>query len=309
MQLTMRLYQTKDDYWRIRAFLRQVFVLNERRMQSWPVARLDYWLWHGILNMHDGQLETEVFMWETDDGQLAAVLNHESAGHAFLQVHPGFRTAELEEEMIDLAERLLRATSQKGSLALWVWADSCDDLRQSILLRRGFTRVADAVEHQWRRDLAMPILNVPIAPEYTVRSLGDVDELPARSWASWKAFHPDEPDEQYEGWKWYLNIQSAPLYRRDLDLVAVTATGEIVAFTTVWYDDATRSAYFEPVGTLPAHQRRGLGKAVMTEGLRRLKQMGATRALVTGGGPPANALYQSVMGSDYDLSEPWEKRW
>jgi GNAT superfamily N-acetyltransferase len=203
----------------------------------------------------------------------------------------------------------LRTASQRVGLVLWVWADSRDDLRQQILLRRGFTRVADAIEHQWRRDLALPIPDTLVAPGYTVRSLGGVNELPARNWALWKAFHPDEPDEQYQDWGGYLNIQSAPLYRRDLDMVAATAKSEIVAFTTIWYDDAARSAYFEPVGTVPAHQRRGLGKAVMTEGLRRLKQMGATRALVIGGEPPANALYQSVMGLEYDLSEPWEKRW
>jgi mycothiol synthase len=70
----------------------------------------------------------------------------------------------------------------------------------------------------------------------------------------------------------------------------------------------TRSAYFEPVGTHPAHQRRGLGKAVMFEGLRRLKRMGATLAFVGGFSPAANALYDSV-GSEYDLLEPWEKEW
>jgi len=33
----------------------------------------------------------------------------------------------------------------------------------------------------------------------------------------WNAFHADEPDDRYEGWDWYHNIQHAPLYRRDLD--------------------------------------------------------------------------------------------
>ena len=45
--------------------------------------------------------------------------------------------------------------------------------------------------------------------------------------------------------------------------------GELAAFCTVWVDPETRTAVFEPVGTHPNHQKRGLGKAVMTEGLRR----------------------------------------
>jgi predicted N-acetyltransferase YhbS len=99
------------------------------------------------------------------------------------------------------------------------------------------------------------------------------------------------------------------LYRRDLDLVAVAPDGAIASFCTIWFDDVTRSAYFEPVATVPAHQRRGLGRAVMTEGLRRLQRMGATLALVGGYSPEANGLYRSVMGSEHELNEPWVREW
>ena len=34
MKPTMRLYQTEEDWWRIREFLRQVFLLNGRRELS-----------------------------------------------------------------------------------------------------------------------------------------------------------------------------------------------------------------------------------------------------------------------------------
>lgn len=83
----------------------------------------------------------------------------------------------------------------------------------------------------------------------------------------------------------------------------------MAAFCTIWFDDVTRSAYFEPVATVPAHRRRDLGKALLTEGLRRLQRMGATRAFVGGQSPAANALYRSVMGPKYELYEPWVKEW
>jgi ribosomal protein S18 acetylase RimI-like enzyme len=134
-------------------------------------------------------------------------------------------------------------------------------------------------------------------------------ELPARSWLSWRAFHPDEPDEDYEGWEWYLNVQQAPMYRRDLDIVAVAPDGELAAFCTLWYDDVTRTGYFEPVGAEPAHHRRGLGKAVMCEAMRRIKRMGATLVTVGGFTPAANALYSSVVSPDCALSYPWVKEW
>jgi ribosomal protein S18 acetylase RimI-like enzyme len=135
--------------------------------------------------------------------------------------------------------------------------------------------------------------------------LGDEKELPARSLVSWRAFHPNEPDDHYEGWTWYLNVQRAPLYRRDLDLVAVAPGGEFASFCTVWFDDVNRMGVFEPVGTAPAHQRRGLGKAVMCEGLRRLKHLGATLATVGSYSNEAGALYASLGFTEYDLLERW----
>jgi hypothetical protein len=50
-----------------------------------------------------------------------------------------------------------------------------------------------------------------------------------------------------------------------------------------------------------------LGKAVIVEGLRRLKRMGATMAYVGSYSRPAHALYASVGFTEYDLSRPWKK--
>ena len=306
MQLEMRPYQAEDDFWRIRNFLRQVFLLNGRRERSWHVARLDYWRWHFIENCQIcAPPERVTFIWETAAGQIAAVLHPVAQGEAFLHVHPGFRSAELEQEMMACGEERFAARNPDGQRRLFILADQDDPLRQQILTQRAYTPCGQPVHHWWR-DLKGPLPDVPIAPGYIIRAMGDVDEFPARSWASWRAFHPDDPDEDYEGWEWYRNIQSAPLYRRDLDMVAVAPAGEIAAFCTIWYDDVTRSAVCVLVGTAPEHQRRGLGKAVMVTGLRRLMRLGATRVFANGYDPAANALYGAVLGTQ-ELSQPWVK--
>jgi GNAT superfamily N-acetyltransferase len=308
MKLAMRRYQNEDDYWRIRAFLRQVMLLNGLREQSWHVARLDYWRWHVAANCQDrASIDDLVFLWEAADGQIAAVLNPEGTSDAYLQVHPELRTRELEEEMLGVAEEHLAADRDDGRM-LEVWADVQDALRVDILKRRGYTK-GKWIGRQWRRDLDAPIPDAPTPQGYTVRALGDVDELPARSWASWRGFHPDEPDEDYQGWEWYLNIQRCPLYRRELDMVAVAPDGEIASICTLWYDDVTRSAYIEPVATVPEHLRRGLARATITEGLRRVQRLGATRAFVGGYEPGPNALYSSVLSAEHDAWEQWIKKW
>jgi GNAT superfamily N-acetyltransferase len=141
--------------------------------------------------------------------------------------------------------------------------------------------------------------------------MGNGLELLERCYASGLGFHDDDINvarKNRDNPAWYHHIQSAPLYRRDLDLVAVAADGSVASFCTIWFDDVTRTAYFEPVATVPAHRRHGLGKALLVEGLHRLKEMGCLVAFVGGYSERANGLYSSVMGEEYDVSEPWEKK-
>ena len=237
MRLMLRRYESEEDYWRIRAFLREVFLLNGRQELSWQVARLDYWRWHVVENCQVcPAIEEVTYLWETPDGRIAAVLNPEGRGDVHLQVHPGLGTAELEEEMIALAEERLTTPLAGGGHRLQVWARQHDSRRREILARRGFA-VGDWPEYNRQRQLDAVLPEPQPVPGYTVRPLGGVEELPARGWASWRGFHEGEPDDRYEGWEWYLNLQRIPLYRRDLDIVAVTSTGEIAAFCTIWYDD------------------------------------------------------------------------
>jgi mycothiol synthase len=306
MQPSMRLYQTEGDYWRIRNFLSEVFLLNGRREHSWHVARLDYWRWHLLLNLQVcDHLDKVVTIWEID-GKVAAVLHPVDWNEARLHVHPSFRTPALEDAMLSRAEESLPDRSLDGKRTLYVPVFSTDTARQEVLARRGYARQNGRVHH-WSRDLDAPLPEVPAAPGYAIRSMGDLSEHPARSWASWRAFHADEPDADYDGdWSWVRNVQSAPLYRRDLDIVAAAPNGDIAAFCTIYYDDYTRSAVSVLVGTAAEHQRRGLGRAVMFEGLRRLQRLGCIRVFANAHDAPADALYGSVLGTGED-SETWCK--
>ena len=308
MKPTLRTYQDEQDYWHIRGFLREVSLLNDRRDYSWSLLRWDYWVWHVNRNIFHLDLCETVHLWELD-GRIVAMLNPDTPGEAFFQFHPVWHTPEISAEMLEIAEAKLSKTKEDGKRELILWVNAADDMLKDLFTRRGFTRSKFSAEHMRRRFFTTPTPD-PVPPSgYTVRALGDESELPARSWLSWKAFHPDEPDEKYQGWEWYRNIQRVPLYRRDLDIVAVAPDGELAAFCTVWFDDVTRTAVFEPVGTHPAHQKRGLGKAVMSEGLRRAQNLGASLATVSSYGKGAHALYESMGFTEFDLLEPWIKEW
>ena len=312
INLIMRPYQNEEDYWCIREFLREVTILNQRRWPSWHVSRLDYWWWFANPDLEKIKPEENVFLWETESGEIAAVLNPEEPGQVFLQIHPDFNTVELHEEVIGTAEDRLFAATKDNRQRLRVWLDSQDKSLQEILSRRGFQRVdrPGQQEVQHRRSLEEPLPEIQPVAGYTIRSLGDGLELLERCYASGLGFHNDDihyARDNRDHPEWYHHIQSAPLYRRDLDIVAVASDGSIASFCTIWFDDVSRTACFEPVATVPAHRQYGLARAVMIEGLHRLRRMGCKVAFVSGFSEAANTLYLSVMGSEHDISEPWEK--
>lgn len=188
MKPASRPYQTEDDFWRMREFLRQVFLLNNRLERSWHVARLDYARWHTCLNCAKVRLEEVAYLWECDSQLIAFLMPDGGRGEAHLCVHPGLRTRELEEEMLTVAEERLAALKPDSSRRLRVWAPGQDTLRQDILTRRGYTK-DNWPEHQWRCQLDSPMPDAPIATEYTIRSLEDGLELLERCYASGLGFH------------------------------------------------------------------------------------------------------------------------
>lgn len=307
MSISRRACKTEDDFFNIRNFLREVFLLNDRLEHSWNVARFDYWRYHHIQTCHVCPPFDQVTVaWVTDTGKIVAVLHPILQNEIRLHIHPGFRTLELEDEIFAYAEQHFSSQTGDGNRILYAPVFSDDHLRQEVLTRHGFTN-PPGWGHHWRRDLDSPLPVAPIPKGFVIRSMGPVAEHPARSLASWKAFHSEEQDGRYDGdFSWYQNIQSAPLYRRDLDIVAATPGGDIAAFCTIYYDDATRSAITVLVGTASEHWRCGLGRAVTIEGFQRLKIMGCTRVFSTATEEPADALYGSVM-QEMKVTDTWVK--
>lgn len=307
MKLSFRACTNEDDFWHARNFLREIFLLNGRLEHSWNVARLDYWRWHYIKTCNVLEsVKKGMTLWKNADRKIIAVLNHLGGSELRLHVHPHFRSAELENEMLAYAEENFCAVTEDSRRYIYMPIFEDDTQRRETAQNRGYKKQS-SWGHHYHRNLDSSIPDTPIPSGYATRSMGGTEEYPARSWASWRAFHNNEPDENYDGdYSWYANLQSAPLYRRDLDVVAVAPDGSIAAFCTIFYDDYTRSAVTVVVGTAFEHWRRGLGKAVITEGLKRLKEMGCMRVFSTAHEEPADLLYHSVM-QEMKVTDTWVK--
>nr|WP_239483881.1 MULTISPECIES: GNAT family N-acetyltransferase [Paenibacillus] len=75
-------------------------------------------------------------------------------------------------------------------------------------------------------------------------------------------------------------MKLAPDYRPDLDLSVVDTSGEVVSFCTLWFDSQNQHGALEPVGTIATARKKGLARAVITEGLHRIAGYGAKSAYV-----------------------------
>ena len=128
---------------------------------------------------------------------------------------------------------------------------------------------------------------------YRLTTMAEYGDTASRSAAHRAAFSPSRFTDEV-----YAVVRETWPYRADLDCVAVAPDGSVASYTLAWLDEENRVGEFEPVGTHEAHRRRGLGRAVNLFALQRLRDEGATEALVGCRGddayPIPRKLYESV---------------
>jgi ribosomal protein S18 acetylase RimI-like enzyme len=126
-------------------------------------------------------------------------------------------------------------------------------------------------------DEAIPDGQMPVG--FQLRACQGEAEVVARAKAQYGAFGSQAPFGRYL--ERFRNFMRSPVYDHNLDLVAVSEDGQVGAFCIVWHDPMNQVGLFEPVGTHPAFQRRGLGRAVMLTGMRALQAAGMQQAIVS----------------------------
>lgn len=234
------------------------------------------------------------YLWE-HDGQITswAITADGAMDVYFLSDLRG--TPEAEAMYIWAEEKLVEITRRQGKGSIEVmWIAENDAVLIDHFETRGFTR--DDAHHLVYnfRPLARELPAPTLPPGYSVRGMGGDHEAPSRARASHGAFQSKKEWEPYL--QNYLNFSHSPVYDPELDVVAVSTNGEIAAFAICWLDPVNRIGHFEPVGTHPDFQRKGLGRAVLYEGVRRMQARGMAYAsvCVEGNNPAGIGLYAAA---------------
>jgi GNAT superfamily N-acetyltransferase len=104
-------------------------------------------------------------------------------------------------------------------------------------------------------------------------------------------------------------LQQCSLYDPALDLAVEAAGGEVAGYSLYWFDPVTEVGLVEPMRVEDAYHRRGLARAMLTEGLERLAARGARRLKVGYGTEAARALYVGAgfRPTTTDTSYTWRR--
>ncbi len=211
---------------------------------------------------------------------------------SFLSIHPDY-THYAREIVLDLEKRKasMPPCDEKGvRIAFWVEDDDYE--RVSLLEELGYEDLG-AYEHNRIRPLDMPFPDYQLPDGYSIRHVSlPKDYEKYRDVVGSVFSHCGEHMTESAA----IKYSEASYWHEGLDLVAVDPDGSFAAFTTVRLDPVSRITEFEPVGTHPDHRKCGLARAVIIEGLKRLKDYNPTMICIPGAAANEGAtrLYDSL---------------
>ena len=303
-RIVERPYRGDSDFWRVRNLLIETYPLTPTGF-NWDIRRWEGHRYHHGTPQPKPGWEDAIRLWETEEGKLVGAVHPEGEGDAYLNLHPDYR--DIEVDMLIWAEENLAAPAADGhgrQLSLFVW--EYDSPRQRLLARRGYEKTSDWGVVRRLRFGNRPLPRAEMAEGYSLRSTRPDDAGEYQSLADLLNAAFNRSFHQAVDLRNFMTM--SPSFRHDLNLVAEGPDGSVVAHVGVTYDEANRRGIFEPVCTHPWHRRRGLARALMLEGMRRLKALGATDAYVdTGDMVPANALYEAVGFTEAYQGYYWRK--
>lgn len=268
------------------------------RTGEWSYAHVGELVWEFFVMSAHVDPRRHVRLWF--DG------NHRLSGYAMLAEGPSFQVqvapvvtgSGMEDEALGWALRLLGELRVEDPPnwggALEAGARRSDPDRIDWLRRRGFRLRGTFSEVNLLRSLRDPVPKPEVPAGFEVREVADRGEDDERAGAQSEVWQP-WPVGRIGGAD-YRRLMQLPGYDRQLDVVTASSGGVIAAYVNGWADPVNGIGDLGPVGARPAFRRRGLTRAALLEGLRRLRERGMDRAAVSTGvlNVAARRLYESI---------------
>lgn len=296
MAVHSRAYGLAADFALAHAFLTELYQPGNADGQ-WFAPIWEYALWHPWFDAAHADANR---LWFEGDQVVAMVCYELYLGEAFFAVRPGYEL--LFADMLDHAEAHLGSTDDHGGRRLQVYLTDQRPEWLAAVAARGYQRRAEDDRPMCRLAMPEPFPATELPDGYRLTTLAEDNNLAELHRLLHRGFgHGDEPED--DGLADRRQMQRAPHYRHDLQVVVVSPVGRFVAYAGMWYDPVNRFGYVEPVCTDPDHRRLGLGTAAVLEGVRRCGLLGADCAYVGSTQP----FYQSMGFRYLHRQECWRR--
>ncbi len=296
MPMKSRGYTPDTDLSKVQGFLFEVHQ-ETGTFQNWLPTRFE--------NSHLDRIE-DTRIWEEDGapGRVMAVAIRESRTNYFIHIRPG--NPSLLDEVIRWIED--HSASKKQDPAeeqrTHIISLKGDKERETALRKRGFQR-SKAYGILRVRDLEAPIPDASTPEGFQIRSVRGREDFEKLAANIRIVFGHGEwfTADTLEG------IARGSFYIRDLDLVAEAPDGSIASFCTFRVDPVSRATELEPMATHPDYRGLGLAKALISEGMRRLKDHDPLLLYIDGAAdnPAANSLYEATGFEKRGTYYHWSK--
>lgn len=226
---------------------------------------LQWWLFYTDVPQETWQ--SEIRLWFEDEQLIGWALLSLEENVFDVYATPHLRGSVQEAEMLTWAVEQMFALDQGQTLMV---AEE-DKVRIRWLNENGFTVAQDHFVH-----FQLPLtgkLDGALLPEgFHLRTSRGDEDARLRAACSHAAFGSSKPFEEY--WPRTLRFMQSPVYVPEHELFVMAPDGSVASYCILWTDEQNKIGHFEPVGTHPDYQRRGLGKSLLYEAFRRLKAEG-----------------------------------
>ena len=301
MSVNVRRYEHSTDYNRVGQFLIDTYQPGDQH-DNWLQPRWEYMHYHPSFDESLGTAFSNTGVWESNGSIVGLVHFEDRPGQIFFQIHPDFTY--LKAEMLEYAEIYLSVDAGGEKRKIEIWVKDFDNEFESIISERGY-HLVEGVKDFWSIfEIGNPFPAIKVPYGFRLQSLADENDIARLHRVLHRGFnHPGEPP--VDGLAGRARMQSAPSYRKDLNIVAVAPDGAYASYCGMWQDHANRVCYVEPVCTDSDYRRTGLGTAVVLEGIRRCGAEGATIAMVGSDQP----VYMSMgFRKLFDINL-WAREW
>lgn len=280
-----------EDYFKIRTFLCGL------KDPNYSYGRWDWMMKHGFLKQSE---ISRVGIWEEEGEIVGAALYDTDLGNGHFCIKDGYGF--LKEEMLLYAEKNLKNDEVFEAFI----ADS--DLEfQRIAYGNGYFPTTNK-----ECDAYFPIeersLDYKLPEGFRIASMAEYYDIFKYGEVLFKGFNHEKENRKFSPTEKEIELGhdefKGPKVNKDLKIAALDSNGEFAAYCGMWYDQDSEYGIVEPLATIPKYRKMGLGRAVVYEGIKRCRDLGAKSVFVGS----SQQFYYSIGFIPYGNGTYWTKK-